>query len=221
MHLGSWKTCVLAAALATPLVGGAAKADVYVSLTATGTLTTGTDSLDLFGITGSVTGTPFTVTDVFDVTTSTYGNYGSVQQLSPGYGQTTVTINGQTVQFSSSYPSSGGNLFALSAGFQYVGSDEVQAGIDSATASQSTGIVLSDSSAFLPSADLSQATTLSGTNNYQTSSFGFDDLSENLSGTIDAITFNGSSESVPEPASLSLFGAGLLGLWRLRGRRTA
>lgn len=204
-------------ALAAAMLGAAAAQASPFSVITTGTISSGTDLANLFGAGTDLTGDAYTLTINYDGLGPSYFTDGSGQFAEnigdPLTGSIAVTIGATTrttqVQFNT-----GSSLIEDTSDLSANLSGDDAAG-NSAVGSQSvTGV-----SNFIPYADLQTSFTYTlGANDFGSDSYNFANPTNtqtvNFLGTPSRIAF-----AVPEPATWSLVGLGLLGLEMTRRRR--
>jgi hypothetical protein len=210
---------VLAIGLAvSALSGAAAKADVYYTVTTTGTITSGT-SAGNFGPSGTnLAGKAYTITETFDATLSDLlPGDAEIEQLDPAtvsaqirIGNTIVVVNqGESTR----------NAYTAQVD---TGRSELTAWIDDTSGSLMETFI-TNTVVLLPSDSLSQmlffAVPSSGILENEIA-YNAPDGGTHFVATASTISLNGGT-AVPEPRSVALLGVGLAGLAWLRRRKAA
>lgn len=222
------RTARIAAAILlvlTALGGRPAQADIFYTVTVTGTVTSGMDN-GLFGGLGDLVGQHFVMEQRFDGTTATVGQDSAYAYhvLLPVGGSAIVTINGHSYEIYTPVSSDSGYFLAAGIATHGPGSgyaDQISGTVSGAEINGSPAIarlsVVSTLNSFLQSATLDQWMYFQLIGN-QTGEAHF--ATEQ-----DGSAFDGSIQTVlvavPEPASLALFVFGAGACLRLRRRSAA
>jgi hypothetical protein len=209
------KLSALAIILTGLLIGRQAHADIYYTVTTTGTIVSGYDA-GTFGGVGNLAGYSFAVLEVFDATTGSFASVPGVQQLNPAPGAALLSVNNQNYVINGS---PGDDLLFLTDALHQFGDngvnqDEIFSQIEDSAGDFFASGVASTSLDFLSSDNLAQdvSYTLPGSG---TVSFG-ESLSaqEVFIGSVSSVTLT----VVPEPATAALFSMSLAVLGWIRRR---
>lgn len=232
------KQIVLATLLASAAFAGAAQASPTWTLTAEGRIAEGLDYAGYFGQAGqTLNGIAYKQTITVSVDPSEYGSVSSSEWQTtlsgsfPGFTES-VTINGKTLSYSITQAINAQEVIAnaASAHGDYYG-DQIysfQYGNDDHN-NQVTGVIQAFTYyrqwAFVPTTDFGQKIVANGSivNTYSSMNIvadGHAGLYFYAYPTLVTVNADDASSNVPEPASIALFGAGLLGLAALRRRKT-
>jgi hypothetical protein len=232
------KSILAVAVMATCSFAGSAQASLLWTVSATGTIGSGTDPGGVFGTkNANLGGLTYTQTITASVDPTKYNNIYSTVYERELYGPKslsaftdTVTVNGYTVTFNVTNVISGTQIVENRTSTNNGYPDEVYTyndGTDASGNSVLADIILSSSKvAFVPSLDFSQTITqsvITGMNSYTR----FAESGRNsgysvlFTGAITSLTVNAeSTTNVPEPTSIALLGLGLLGITTLRRRKS-
>ena len=199
----------------------AAKADVIYTVTATGTVTTGTSGGE-FGVAGtSLVGQTYTITQTFDASLSTEQQVSLYNYLNPARSTATITIGLNTITIPYTSLNNDNNYYGIDVSGGSNDVDEIFAETFNGTGTEGLLLQFQDPSTnFLTTNSLSQELYYTTTNTSD-SSVQLALYADNggFSGTVSAISLNGGTPPapVPEPRSVVLFGASLAVLaWRRR-----